>query len=149
MLDQIGTVLAVIGGVMLVGGALIGLVAFAFIRKFDEQRDRKQGELMTLQQEELKIYRLRADRVPELEKQVEVLREEVGAAKAIAEHDGKTQQELGRIQERIAKHDERAARADAWQASKNDALIDGLNRLLAHYHEKPVVVASPPEPRHG
>lgn len=143
MLEQAGVLIGVIGGVVVIGGGLLGLVAFAFIRRFDQERDAKQNDVMQLMREELDLHRQRAARVPELEQQVEVLREEVGAAKAIAEHDNRTQAELAKVQERIARHDERAARADAWQAAKNDALVEAVNRLLAQFHEKPVQITAP------
>lgn len=143
-MGELNSAIAVAVGVMVVSSGLIGLVVFAFIRRFDQERDKKQGELMVLQKEELTLYRQRADRVPELQQQVEVLREEVGAAKAIAALDGKVTTELARINERIAAHDERARRADEHQAAANAALLEGINALLMHVDREPIRVQSAP-----
>ena len=147
---QIATAVGILGGIVVIGGGLLGLVAYAFLRRFDHERDLKQSEVFELTKEELDLYRARAERVPELEEKLEVLREEVGAAKAIASLDGKMSNELARINERIAASDERTSRADAWQAASNKALLDGVNALLGANHLEPVKVTPPPEPRrHG
>lgn len=149
-IGQVGAAVGILGGIVVIGGGLIGLVAYAFLRRFDEERDEKQSEVFALTKEELELYRSRAARVPDLEEKLEVLREEVGAAKAIASLDGKLSNELARINERIAASDERTSRADAWQAASNKAIVEGINTLLAAEHRPPVQVTPPPETRrHG
>lgn len=145
MLDQVGSAIAILGGVIVVGGGLLGLLAFAIMRKLDERKDTQTARILELTEKERDLYKGLAEQLPQMRTELAVLKDQVSGAKAVGELRRDVEGGFARIIESLASHERRAARSDAWQAAFNKGIVDGLNQLLAAQHREAVTVTPPPE----
>lgn len=135
---EVAQTVGIVGGILVIGGGLISVIFFALRRKWREEEGLREENLLKLTEQERDLYKRMADRVPELETQVKVLREEVGAAKAIAALEANMQAGFSKMAATLDAMDRRGQKHEERQARYDRGTIDGLNRLLAVAHEQPI-----------
>jgi hypothetical protein len=138
--DQAAQVIGILGGVIAIGSLMIGVLVYALRKKRAEDASTQADRVIDLANEELALLRARVGRMPELETQVKVLREEVGAARAIAQLEANMQAGFAKMAATLDAMDRRGQKADRWQARFNRGTVEGLNRLLVKAYEAPIQV---------
>jgi uncharacterized protein YbjT (DUF2867 family) len=151
-LAELGQIVAIVVGILVVGTALIRTISWALARKLEEDKRanavseaQQEDRVLELTEKERDRYKTMADQVPKLESRLDALREEVGARGAIAALELKVVQVEERTIGRIQAHEDRARRADERQERANKAIVQGINEILFKLHGSPVRVETPGE----